>query len=675
LAPDNAFIINAAWGQANSGMLVAKFTDNLQSITWSTVFGSGNGLCNLSPTAFLVDVCDNIYLSGWGGAVNASNPLTTSTFGMPVTPDALQATTDGSDFYVLVMQNDASDIVYGSYFGGSISPEHVDGGTSRFDRKGIIYQSVCAGCQNNDDFPTFPANVVSTGNNSTGCNTGVFKFDFELPLLAADFPLPPTLCVNTPLQLSSTSVNATQLLWDFGDGNTASGSTVSHTYTAAGVYTIALVANNPATCNPTDTLRREIEILEPVVSTLPAVSVCGDDAVPIGPDNPDPTADYQWLPGSFLSDPLAPNPTFSGGTTTSFVLLIERGLCTDTLRQTVDVTTLSLDLPGDTTLCDEGALELVAAVFPPGAGAVAWSDTEEFTNLLNDGPDDVAIEVTPVTPQTYYCSWTVGECVVESEVSVNLVSFQTTIQGDFSVCAGDTVSLSVQDPNEAFVYNWLPEASVVSGQNTPSVEVVVNDDLRVYVVSETPFNCSALDSVLVEVSPLSFEVPLATATPEVLAEGQESQLAVLPSGYSYVWTPAPSLNNPGIQNTVASPSQTTTYTVLIQDGECAAVANVTVRVVEFVCGPPTIFVPNAFTPDGNTSNDRMFVRVNNIDTFFFAIYNRWGEKVFESTSPSIGWDGTFRGQPCDPDVFVYYLEVDCGGGQSYKEQGNITLIR
>ena len=595
--------------------------------------------------------------------------------GLPITPNALQASTDGSDFYVLVMQNDASDIVYGSFFGGNISPEHVDGGTSRFDRKGIIYQSVCAGCQNNDDFPTFPSNVVSTGNNSTGCNTGVFKFDFELPLLAADFPLPPTLCVNSPLQLTSTSINATQLLWDFGDGATASGTTVSHIYTEAGNYTITLVANNPATCNASDTLRREIEILEPVVSTLPDASVCGNETVIIGPSNPDLTATYQWLPGDALSDPLSPNPSFSGENTTEFILLIEHGLCTDTLRQTVTVTSLSLDLPPDTTLCDEVSLELSAVVFPPGAGIIEWSDTEDFTNLLNEDPLDVDIVVTPVAPQTYYCAWTVGECVVASEVFVNLVSFQTTIEGDFSVCAGDTVSLAIQDPNEDFQYTWSPEEVILSGQNTPAVEVVVNDQLRMYVISQTPFDCAALDSVLIDVSPLSFAQPSATAVPATIVEGGASQLSVLPSGYNYTWTPAGTLSNAAIQNPIASPGSTTTYTVLIEDGECAAQANVRVSVVEFVCGPPSVFVPNAFTPDANNTNDRLFVRVNSIDRFYFAIYNRWGEMVFESTTPTEGWDGTFRDRPCDPDVFVYYLKVDCGGGQSYQEEGNITLIR
>ena len=98
---------------------------------------------------FLVDLCNKMYLAGWGGSINNLSILDNNagfTNNMPITPDAFQNSTDGSDFYIMVLEDDASGLVYGSYFGGSLSSEHVDGGTSRFDRKGKVYQAICASC-------------------------------------------------------------------------------------------------------------------------------------------------------------------------------------------------------------------------------------------------------------------------------------------------------------------------------------------------------------------------------------------------------------------------------------------------------------------------------------------------------------------------------------------------
>ncbi|MFM7815328.1 MAG: gliding motility-associated C-terminal domain-containing protein [Flavobacteriales bacterium] len=99
------------------------------------------------------------------------------------------------------------------------------------------------------------------------------------------------------------------------------------------------------------------------------------------------------------------------------------------------------------------------------------------------------------------------------------------------------------------------------------------------------------------------------------------------------------------------------------------------RVLDFVCGPPNIYVPNAFTPNGDGENDRLFVRANLVTDIHFAIYDRWGELVFETTKLDVGWNGEFKGEALDPDVYVYYLKATCAGGQSYYTQGNVTLIR
>lgn len=166
----------SVYSNPNSKQFIAIINADLSTINHSTVFGNGNGNINISPCAFLVDLCGNIYCSGWGGNIIA--PVST-TFNMPVTFDAIQPTTDGHNFYFIVFTPLLQALAYASYFGGGVSQEHVDGGTSRFDPDGIIYQSVCAGCGGNSDLPT-TVGAWSNTNNSTNCNNGTIKLDFEV---------------------------------------------------------------------------------------------------------------------------------------------------------------------------------------------------------------------------------------------------------------------------------------------------------------------------------------------------------------------------------------------------------------------------------------------------------------------------------------------------------------
>ena len=85
----------------------------------TTIGTSGATYPNISPTAFLVDRCEHIYLTGWGGVTSSGtgSPNKGNTSNMPTTPDAYQPNTDGSDFYMIVLDRDAQNLLYGSYFG------------------------------------------------------------------------------------------------------------------------------------------------------------------------------------------------------------------------------------------------------------------------------------------------------------------------------------------------------------------------------------------------------------------------------------------------------------------------------------------------------------------------------------------------------------------------------
>jgi gliding motility-associated-like protein len=157
--------------------------------------------------------------------------------------------------------------------------------------------------------------------------------------------------------------------------------------------------------------------------------------------------------------------------------------------------------------------------------------------------------------------------------------------------------------------------------------------------------------------------------------------------YQFSWKPKTGLNNPGIRNPLAKPQLTTTYQVTVTDTTgCSNQDTLTIFVNPYRCGESEIFIPNAFTPNGDGENDKMRVRGEDIKALYFAIYNRWGQVVYESSSVEMttdnskGWDGTFNGKELSPDVYVYYLRASCQEdngviNNEFIKKGNITLIR
>ena len=119
---------------------------------------------------------------GWSdkGVDSVPGYPNSGTNGFTVTSDAIQLTTDNSDFYFFVLERDATRQLYGSFFGQSGgSGEHVDGGTSRFDRNGVIYQALCANCGGEQHFrqpQVFGLPIIGSNN----CNLAAVKIAFNL---------------------------------------------------------------------------------------------------------------------------------------------------------------------------------------------------------------------------------------------------------------------------------------------------------------------------------------------------------------------------------------------------------------------------------------------------------------------------------------------------------------
>jgi len=293
-------VFSSLYSNTNGKQFIHKLNNDLNSTIYSTVFGSGGNNIDLSPTAFLVDICERVYVSGWGGNTNENrNPNNTNSFisGMPTTSNAFKQNTDGSDFYFFVLNKNASGILYGTYFGGN-ADEHVDGGTSRFNDQGIVYQAICAAC-GGETFQTSPG--FSSNSSSTNCNLGIMKFNIDLPITLVDINAFPTYTGCIPLTVNFESIlnDVSTFEWDFGDGSVSSLPNPTYTYTDTGVFNVRLIGSDPNSCNEADTAYLNVYASDDTITTNQIDSFyvnCDDYSIYVkAPLNS--TSTYNWHMG------------------------------------------------------------------------------------------------------------------------------------------------------------------------------------------------------------------------------------------------------------------------------------------------------------------------------------------------------------------------------------------
>lgn len=596
-------VINSPFVNPGSSQFVIKFEPTLTVPQNSTVFGNGGSAINISPSAFLVDICGNIYISGWGANILQGTPLS----GMPVTSDAFQGTPpNGFDFYLLVIERNFADTLYGSYLGGINSQEHVDGGTSRFDKNGVVYQSVCAGCRlcltcpANSDFPTTPG-AWSNNNLSHNCNNVVFKFDFEL-IPNAEFIADNTEgCAPFTVNFDNLSSDSDSYLWDFGNGETleSSDSIVTVVFDTAGVYVVYLYVTD-SVCLITDTAFMEITVYD------------------------------------------------------NFTLAVS----------------------ADTIICQPVPITMNA--YTSGyATEYIWSTNINFTDTLNSNLSDSVFTTTPTEPTTYYVQATYLVCSHIDSITVNFEYELLNLTGDNTICNDESTIITAVNSSSTitFSYVWTPDSILVNPSVSNSVEVDPDVSQYLFLEAMSSTGCLVYDSIQILVGYVPSGSVIATSSAYNIAEGDEVTLYGEPSGYSYLWEPSNLVDNPTAQQTTATVESTTLFTFYVSDGICTKSETVLIKTFAFICGEPFIYIPNAFSPNGDGENDILYVRGQLIEGMLFRIFDRWGEMVFESTDRNYGWDGTFRGKALDPDVYDYYLKAICIDGEESIIKGNITLLK
>lgn len=257
-------------------------------------------------------------------------------------------------------------------------------------------------------------------------------------------------------------------------------------------------------------------------------------------------------------------------------------------------------------------------------------------------------------------------CPGTTTVVIGEDPFVVSANSNSPICEGAPLNFTATGGS---VYSWAGPNGFTSTIQNPAIMNAALTDAGVYTVTISVPPCSDTVSLTVVVNP----APTADAGIDTnITEGQ-SVILNGSGGQTYAWSPSNYLSDPNIANPIASPINTTSYILTVTNGfGCADLDTVVVSVTHLF---GDLFVPNIFSPNGDGQNDMLYVYGTNFKTMTFFVYNRWGEKVFASTDKADGWDGTYKGKPCDVGVFAYYLEVTYQDDELVKLSGNVSLVR
>lgn len=381
---------------------------------------------------------------------------------------------------------------------------------------------------------------------------------------------------------------------------------------------------------------------------------------------------YRWTPPYGLSCDECESPIASPVFTTKYAVA-----ATDTYGCKYDdsVSVYVKDFPTVTTISDKMIcrgesvlLETVAA----NAADFSW-----YPDLHLDNPKTMNPVASPDTSITYVVSVTndLG-CSVSDSVRLTVINKVDADLAGNTACPGERAQLSVAVNNASengYQIQWLPanlfedaHAAVQTLRPLHDVEVSVvvssqtceADTLSYYINLHDVPEVDAGDDRIVY---LGEKIPLAATSASII-------------NY-YNWSPSERLECGECQSTAWIADRSRTFTVnVIDENGCAAKDSVTFSVVGNC--RDDVFVPNAFTPNGDEINDRFMVRSQNqIKLNHFKIFDRWGKEVYSSNDIEEGWDGNYEDKEVFAGVYVYHLIAGCRNGQSVLVKGNVTVIR
>jgi gliding motility-associated-like protein len=716
----NMPITPGCYGQANSGQFLRKYNSSLSTLIWSTTVGRGLGVIDISPTAFLVSDCNQIFFSGWGGTTNSGTcqfiydcyATSSSTSGMPISADAIQPNTDGSDFYLCVLSEDAQELVYASFLGGSASAEHVDGGTSRFAKNGTVYQSVCAGCQANSDFPTSPG-AWSSSNNSFGCNMAVFRFNLGQIEAEVQLEGPTEICEGAPTNFLNLSQGGDSYTWQMGDGSILTTFNALYTYETPGTYEVSLIVNETTECLIGDTASITITILPGVDPSIEIPeTACEGEIVQL---NASGSPNLFWLENAALSSTTIPNPTAVASDGLTLFVVDSNNCETDTVSITLNIFQTNTNVNGPFTICEGESVNLIAT----GGVTYQWSPSGSLSSSSG-----ATVSASPADSTTYMVVITTNNNCIDTlltDVNVDFAQIGGNIYPPLTICRGTSITLpgppaaswlwspvgSLSNPNirfpvaspdvtttyEVFItnscaqgvdevtvnvqeaqaqafgdtlicegrwaplraiggveYSWSPPSFVVNRFND-TVYVAPSTTMEFFVTVIDENGCADSDSVMVSIIP----APSVDAGPDRTYEAPGAiDLLGNAFGLEYEWSPPEYLTCTDCIYPIASPPDPMYYYLTVTNPIDGCTNIDSVLVTPFY----PLYIPNTITPNNDGINDVFFVYGENITGFSLKIFNRWGDLIFESEDPKEPWVPGINGYFVQDGVYQWIVEYE-----------------
>jgi len=562
------------YGNANSGQFIRKYNNNLSAILWTTLIGAGTGNVEISPTAFLISDCNDIMLSGWGGQINKSNlPLNqakqSTTTGFPITSDAYQSATNGSSFYLALLSKDATNLSYATFL-GSTSPthnQHVDGGTSRFDKGGAIYHAVCASCgsNNTNGFMSTPG-VWST------TNAAKFQLGTEYKVSSTSY-----VCDGGTIQLSATG--GTSYNWSPAQTlNDPTSATPIATPTETTMYYVTISFDEG--CDIIDSVLVEV-IHPPVLSVEETQNLCLNDTITLSASG---GHTYLWSPNIEIDNPTASSIHVFATQSRYYYVSITND-CYHTMDSVfVDVLPLpDVILANDTTLCIGGSAHIV----PKGDLSVSWI----YDPTLESHPDGSAT-MTPSVPQYYYINGIDSNgCKNRDSIWIDFfVLPNISITPDTSICFGESLLLNVMGGTS---YVWSPAQTL--NDPTSATPIATPTEPTTYTVTIAyANNCIVSDSVKITL----LYLPKVEFPPEVLVCYGETSTISVGGANTYSWTPATYLNTTTSAEVIITPYDDIVYTITFTNicGSIEGTIEVYVIVPHVDALQDTIICPGTSTP-------------------------------------------------------------------------------
>ncbi|HVK97120.1 MAG TPA: gliding motility-associated C-terminal domain-containing protein [Flavisolibacter sp.] len=259
-----------------------------------------------------------------------------------------------------------------------------------------------------------------------------------------------------------------------------------------------------------------------------------------------------------------------------------------------------------------------------------------------------------------------GGCTVSATSIVPLTNnLILQIIADTTVCQKSQFSGRVI--SNATSFSWSPSTGLSS--NNIQNPIITANQSTTYSITATLGSCTATKSFRITVLPVPF---VSAGGSQTILEGDRVQLQATASEGVYLWSPPAGLSSTNILNPVASPSQTTTYSITVTNSVgCTATDALTITVLPYCVQPK-----EAFTPNGDGLNDVWFITNGNcLKMAKVEVFNRYGSKVYENADYKNNWNGTYQGKPLPDGTYYFVIQYELINSTKVIKKGNVTIIR